>query len=204
MRSLKTAPGSADGRVRRSEKSREAIVNALFALVGEGVLQPTAQQVAERAGVGIRSVFRHFDDMDTLYAAMDARLRTDALPLLREPPAEGSLAERARALAQRRARLFERIAPYKRSANVQRWRSPFLSTMHARLVRELRADLLRALPELASARAEVIEALDVVASFEGWERLRTDQRLSRERAEAALAHAVVALAGGDPTGRRRR
>ena len=48
---------SSDGRLRRGERSREAIVAALFELVGEGVLQPTAQQVAERAGVGIRSVF---------------------------------------------------------------------------------------------------------------------------------------------------
>jgi AcrR family transcriptional regulator len=204
VRSLKAAPGSADGRVRRSEKSREAIVAALFALVGEGVLQPTAQQVAERAGVGIRSVFRHFDDMDTLYAAMDARLRADALPLLREAPAQGTLAERARALVRRRAQLFERIAPYKRSANVQRWRSDFLQARHARLVRELRADLLRALPELSDAPAEVTDVLDVVTSFEGWERLRTDQRLSRERAEAALVHAVIALVGGEPTGRKRR
>ena len=90
-------------------------------------------------------------------------------------------------------RLFERIAPYKRSAVVQRWRSPFLSTQHSLLVRELRAALLRALPELASAPAEWVEALDVLLSFEAWDRLRTDQRLSRERAEAALERAVLAL-----------
>ena len=55
-----------DGRALRSERSRRPIVEALFALVGEGVLQPTAQQVADRAGVGIRTVFRHFEDMDAL------------------------------------------------------------------------------------------------------------------------------------------
>jgi AcrR family transcriptional regulator len=190
--SLKEA--SSDGRLRRGERSREAIVAALFELVGEGVLQPTAQQVAERARVGIRSVFRHFDDMDGLYATMDARLREDALPILREASAEGSLRERARALVDRRARLFERIAPYKRSANVQRWRSTFLSAQHATLVRELRGALLRALPELEDAPAEWVEALDVLLSFEAWDRLRTDQRLSRERAQAALERAVLALA----------
>src|SRR5690349_22289922 len=63
-----------DGRVRRGERSRDAIVGALFDLIGGGVLQPTAQQVADRAGVGIRSVFRHFTEMDSLYAAMDTRL----------------------------------------------------------------------------------------------------------------------------------
>ena len=187
---------SSDGRLRRGERSREAIVAALFELVGEGVLQPTAQQVAERAAVGIRSVFRHFDDMDGLFATMDERLSADAWPILRAARAEGTLRARARALAQRRARLFERIGPYKRSASVQRWRSNFLRARHTFLVRELRADLLRSLPELADAAPETLEAIDLVASFEGWDRLRSDQRLSRERAETTLEHALLALLGG--------
>ena len=57
-----------DGRVQRSQRSRQAMVQALFDLVGSGVLQPTAQQVARRAKVGIRTVFRHFSDMDSLLA----------------------------------------------------------------------------------------------------------------------------------------
>jgi AcrR family transcriptional regulator len=184
---------SRDGRLRRGERSREAIVAALFELVGEGLLQPTAQQVAERAGVGIRSVFRHFDDMDGLYATMDERLSADARPILREDAGAGALRERARALVQRRAKLFERIAPYKRSANVQRWRSDFLRSRHANLVRELRADLLRSLPELADEAAETLEAIDAFTSFETWDRLRGDQRLSRERAEATLERGLLAL-----------
>lgn len=194
MRAVKPAVGSADGRVRRSEKSREAIVGALFELVGEGVLQPTAQQVAERAGVGLRSVFRHFADMESLFAALDARLRTEADPILRETLPAGSLRERTLALVRRRARLFERIAPYKRSGNLQRWRSAYLRARHARLVRELRADLLRALPELSTAPAELRDGFELVTSFESWDRLRTDQRLSRERAEAALERLLLPLA----------
>ena len=56
----------ADGRRLRSERSRQAIIDAMLKLVEEGVLVPTAQQVSERAGVGIRSVFRHFSDMESL------------------------------------------------------------------------------------------------------------------------------------------
>ena len=42
-RSAKTAAAQApDGRLQRSERSREAIVGALLELVGEGSLQPTA------------------------------------------------------------------------------------------------------------------------------------------------------------------
>jgi AcrR family transcriptional regulator len=197
VRAERTAEGApaTDGRLRRGERSREAIVSALFDLVGEGILQPTAQQVAERAGVGIRSVFRHFEDMDRLYATMDARLSADARPLLREGERPGPMRERVRGLVARRARLYERIAPYKRSASVQRWRSEFLRGRHANLVRELRADLLRSLPELAEAPAETLEAGDLLTSFEAWDRLRSDQRLSRERAEATLARALLALLG---------
>ena len=204
MRGVKPEAPSADGRVRRSEKSRSAIVDALFELVGEGVLQPTAQQVAERAGVGIRSVFRHFDDMEGLYAEMDAPLRAEALALLRGGEAEGTRRERALALVERRARLFERIAPWKRSADLVSWRSAFLRGRHAHLVRELRADLLRSLPEVADAPGALADALDVVTCFEAWDRLRTDQRLSRERAQAAVEHAVLALLEGLGKGRTRR
>jgi len=182
-----------DGRQRRSARSREAIVQALFELVGSGVLRPTAQQVAETAGVGIRSVFRHFADMESLFAEMDARLQAEAVPILRADPVEGPLDRRARGLVDRRADFFERIAPYKRSGNVQRWRSEFLRGQHGVLVRALRSDLLRWLPELRRAPVDLVEAFDLVLSFEAWDRLRTDQRLGRDRARDALVRTVLAL-----------
>ena len=89
---------AADGRVRRSQRSGQAIVEALMELVGEGVLEPTAQQVAERAHVGIRTVFRRFSDMESLFAEMDARLQAEAVPLLLGGRPQGRLAERARLL----------------------------------------------------------------------------------------------------------
>ena len=157
------------------------------------MLRPTAQQVAEAAGVGIRSVFRHFADMDGLFAAMDARLQADSLPLLRGEPTEGSVEKRARALVERRIAFFEKIAPFKRSGTIQRWRSEFLRNQHAVLVRRLRADLLRWLPELRRAPSEVLESLDLALSFEAWDRLRSDQRLGRERARDAILCTVLAL-----------
>ena len=36
-------------------------------LIEGGDLMPSAARVAEEAGVGLRTVFRHFDDMDSLY-----------------------------------------------------------------------------------------------------------------------------------------
>jgi AcrR family transcriptional regulator len=169
------------------------MVAALFELVGEGVLRPTAQQVAERAGVGIRSVFRHFEDMDTLHAELDARLRVEAAPLLAVAPPEGGLEKRARALVAHRAALFERIAPYKRAGNLQRPRSRYLQRMHQHLVSELRAGLRAWLPEIDAAPEALRDALELLTSFEAWDRLRTEQRLGAERARAALERSVLAL-----------
>lgn len=190
-----SSPGTpaADGRARRSERSREAIVGALFDLIGDGALQPTAQQVADRAGVGIRSVFRHFSEMETLYRAMDARLEREAIQLLTVPPTRGTLAERVRALVRQRMALFERIAPYKRSANLLRWRSPFLQERHLRLRRVLRDDLRSRLPELRRGPAERLDAADLVTSFESWDGLRHDRRLSAKRAAAVVERLVLGL-----------
>jgi AcrR family transcriptional regulator len=185
----------ADGRTQRSERSREAIVQALFTLVGEGEMQPTAQQVAGRAGVGIRTVFRHFSDMDTLYEEMNAHLRRSLQPLLVEVPPEGQLLSRASALARRRADLFERIAPYKRAGALQSWRSNFLQKEQANMMRELRADLLRWLPEAKGASEELKDALECATSFESWNQLRGERKLSRKRSAAALERMIVVLAG---------
>jgi AcrR family transcriptional regulator len=182
-----------DGRVRRGERSGQAIVEALVGLVGEGILEPTAQQVAARAGVGIRTVFRRFSDMERLFAEMGARVQTEALPLLLGGRPRGDLRERAQALVGQRAAFFERIAPYKRSGNLKRWRSPFLRAGHARLVRGLRADLMRWLPELRRAPDDLVDALDLATSFEAWDRLRTEQRLGRERAQASVERMVLGL-----------
>lgn len=182
-----------DGRVRRSQRSGQAILEALLQLVGEGNVAPTAQQVAERAGVGIRTVFRRFSDMESLFAEMDARLQAEVLPLLLGGRPEGRIEERARALIRQRVALFERIAPFKRSGNLKRQRSPFLQDRHAALVRALRADLQRWLPELRRSPADLVDALDLALSFEAWDRLRVEQRLSRERAQAAMEQIVLAL-----------
>jgi AcrR family transcriptional regulator len=183
----------ADGRVQRSQRSGRAIVVALLDLIGEGSLAPTAQQVAARAGVGIRTVFRRFSDMESLFAEMDTHLQAEALPLLIGGQPVGSLSRRAGELVRQRCAFFERIAPYKRSGNVKRWRSPFLRAGHARLVRVLRSELLRWSPELRSAPTAVADAIELATSFEAWDRLHSEQGLTRARVRAAVEVTVQAL-----------
>lgn len=55
-----------DGRRARRERSRAAIIDAVFALVQDGKIPPTVEDVAERAGVSVSSVFRNFDGLDDM------------------------------------------------------------------------------------------------------------------------------------------
>ena len=69
-----SAPATApplDGRLNRALRSRRAICDACLDLVQEGVLQPSADQIADRAGVSRRSIFYHFSDLAALYDASD-------------------------------------------------------------------------------------------------------------------------------------
>ncbi|MCB0988145.1 MAG: TetR/AcrR family transcriptional regulator, partial [Acidimicrobiales bacterium] len=63
-----------DGRTARAVRTREAIVDGTLALLAEGDLRPTAPRISERASVSVRSVFQHFDDLETLYAAVGNRV----------------------------------------------------------------------------------------------------------------------------------
>lgn len=194
-----TQAAAADGRVRRAQRSGQAIVEALLDLVGDGEVDPTAQQVAARAQVGMRTVFRRFSDMESLFAEMDARITTNALPRLLAGRSVGGPRQRALALVEHRVAFFECIAPFKRAGNVKRWRSPFLLQRHAQLVRLLRSELRRWLPEIEPAPATVADALELATSFEAWDRLRSDQRLSRPRAQAVVERTVLALIAQLPT-----
>jgi TetR/AcrR family transcriptional regulator of autoinduction and epiphytic fitness len=59
--------GSAiDGRHARRARSRIAVIDAVFALVRDGKVPLTAEDLAERAGVSVSSVFRNFDGLDDM------------------------------------------------------------------------------------------------------------------------------------------
>ncbi len=182
-----------DGRVLRGTRNRDRITDALFELVESGELIPTAEQVARRAGVGERTVFRHFADMETLFSELSGRLESEMRPLLEQPTATGSREQRVRALVERRAELYERISPFKHSGTLQRVHSEVLQRKHAAMNRTFREHLSGALGDSISGGSEILEALDFLTSFEAWDRLRNDQNLSRERASQVCIASILKL-----------
>ncbi len=188
--------GSADGRVRRGARNREQILDALYALIQSGEIQPTAEQVARKAGVGARTVFRHFEDMERLNAEMSGRVERSVRPLFEGPPIRGSLEERVRALVRRRGQIWEKIAPFRRSGVAWEYRSEVLRKERLRMNRLMRASLVDALgPEIERGEDTLLEALDLALSFEVWDRLRTEQRLGRTRAARVVEATLFAVLG---------
>lgn len=183
----------ADGRKLRSESSRRAIVAAMLALVREGNVSPGAEEVAARAAVGLRTVFRHFENMESLYREMSEAMAAEILPLAARPFAGASWRANIDELAERRAEIFERIMPLKLAADAHRHHSPFIASDAADFARRQRQMLLAVLPPVQAQDAERLEALDLVLSFDVWRRLRHEQKLSRARALAVVKAMLARL-----------
>ena len=187
---------SPDGRRQRREQNREAVIDALLALFGEGSYQPSTAQIAARAGLSLRSLFRYFDDVDDLHQAAASRQRMLARPLIElSVDPDQPVADKIRAVVRARARLFEQIGPAARALRACAHRHEPLAAELARNRAFLRGQLAAVFaPETASGVA-VLPAIDVLCSVESYELLRQDQGLTRSRAEAALVDAIGALLG---------
>lgn len=201
--SAKRPAAKVDGRRLRSEESRRRIVNAMLQLVEAGTLAPSAEQVAAAAGVGLRSVFRHFRDVDSLYLEI-AEIVAPRIRALGERPFQATgWQEQMMELVSRRAAAFEALGPILRASRLHGHYSKAVRACRARLAEGLRSLLLSRLPaELKDAPR--VEALDLLLSFEAWSRLRDDQGLSVAAAKATLAAAVAAVLALDRPGHRAR
>jgi TetR/AcrR family transcriptional regulator of autoinduction and epiphytic fitness len=192
-----------DGRTARSRRTRTAVVDALLALQEEGNLAPTAQQVAARAGVGLRTVFGHFSDMETLWAEAGqrelAKLEQLADPIDRDRP----LLERVQLFATSRARVLEALLPVMRAARLREPTSPQLMANRALFIRvgedEVRHVFGAELARLDDGgRRRLLDALYVAAAGPAWEVLRHDRGLDQDAARAVLEFTLLALLAPTP------
>jgi AcrR family transcriptional regulator len=185
-----------DGRRLRRDRNRDAVVRGLLQLYGEGNLQPSTDEIAQRSGVSARSVFRYFDDVDDLCLAAIAQQHHDVRHLLvvRAAPAD-AVPHKVAALVRQRGDLFEAIESV---ATVSRLRAPFQLVVADNLARGrsfLRsqiADLFA--PQLArlapAAATRRLAAADVATSFEVWRLLRDDHGLGPTATAATMAEAL--------------
>ena len=172
----------ADGRRERSRTNHAKIIAAGMELIGKGEYLPNAARVAEVAGVGIRSVFRHFEDMDALYRQLGAEFELKVWPIMLQPLEGVTWKERIVALAKRRTTIQEITFHYRIAAELRRFNSLYTAEDHRRILRIEFEMINGCLSE--TARADTIGTAGIYAllSFTNWESLRQGQGLSVEDA----------------------
>ncbi len=190
------APPIVDGRLARSARTRRAIVDALRSLHHEGDLLPTAPRVAERAGVSVRTVWQHFDDLETLLAEAGRRDLEIAMTFVTPIDPELPLAGRIDQLIDQRSRMYEEMAPVWRAARLKAPFSPQIRINRDRMVRLGRQQLARLFAgEIAAAPAPaaLLSALQLATGWPAWECLRDEQGLDVPAARAAVELTVRRL-----------
>jgi AcrR family transcriptional regulator len=182
-----------DGRRLRGQDNRARIVAAMLEIIHAGEVSPSAEQVAQRADVGLRTVFRHFQDMDSLYREMSVVIAAELREVAGRPFKSQDWRERVVELIERRGWAFEKVGPFLRASTVFRYRSKFLDVDNARLVTALREILKAQLPPAVARDQLKLEILDLLLSYESWSRLRREQGLTPKRAQDTLTAAVRRL-----------
>jgi AcrR family transcriptional regulator len=181
-----TSPKPPDGRRSRTIETRKRIVSALIELVREGKVAPTAEDVSARAKVGLRSVFRHFDDMDTLYQEVDHELGVIVASMLQMTLKADTWQEHLMENIKVRCQLYDTITPFLISGQVHRHTSAVVDANLRRKVDLERAVLQNILPKAMQEDKPRFDALLMMLSPEAWIRLRQEQGLSKAAAVAAI------------------
>jgi TetR/AcrR family transcriptional regulator, regulator of autoinduction and epiphytic fitness len=190
---------AADGRVARAMRTRNRVVDALLDLIDEGHLRPSAAQVAQRAGVSLRSVYQHFDDLETLFEVAGERHRQRFAHLEPPPDLPADLRPRVAAFVAHRARLMEAVSPMARAAALQAPFSKGIAQRQAASRARLRETLAAAFaPELRRQhrdqdRDRLLHALEAAASWSAWEGLRSGTGLSPEEASGVVELLMTSL-----------
>jgi AcrR family transcriptional regulator len=194
---MSSPPVVSDGRTARSRRTRQAIVDALLALVGEGE-QPSVPAIAQRAGVSSRAVHVHFRTVNDLHAALVDRVTGLVLERLAVIDPAEALDARIDLLCGQRARINEDLGAVMLAADGYERTSPAIAAgrdfgrqaSRAQLQRVFAAELAAQPPGAAPRR---LAAVDALLTHSSWRLLRTTHGLSPDEARLALRDGVRVL-----------
>jgi AcrR family transcriptional regulator len=191
------ARGRVDGRTARAERTRNAIVEAHLALIGEGDLKPTGERIAERAGVSLRALWANFKDMEALFAASGRRLTQRQDEEFKPIAVDLPLPQRIDQFCRQRARILELIAPSARAAQLK---EPFSAQLRrnraaniGRVQDEVNALFDAELTAAGSGREQLFHALIVASTWSAWSMMRDELKLDSDGALGIMTRTVSAL-----------
>lgn len=190
-----------DGRVARRRRNVNAVLDVVLDLFAEEAMFPTIEQVAERSGLSLRSLYRYFSNPGELLEAAIKRSREHGVERTRLPTiGEGPLHRRIDDFVAMRVGLYEAVGPVYRAtvANAPR---------HSRIQAELtvtRNDLCAQFerqfePELdvlaEPDRQRLLAVGDLLTQLDAIDFLRRHRHLTPSEAETVLISTLRTLLG---------
>ena len=187
-----------DGRNLRAESTRRKILVGARALVEEQGRLPKVADVARRSDVSVRSVFQHYQDVETLFIAVVDAIADDLESRRRDIDCGGTLEERVLELSEQQGWLYERLMP---AVLAGRQLNPPPATLveraqhHWAAVRQRLETIFHAelMSQTSAEQAEILEALQTVAGWDCWVALRQRQGMEVERATTTMGRLILAV-----------
>jgi AcrR family transcriptional regulator len=192
---------SIDGRTMRRTRNRTAVITALLDMIREGDLHPGAAEIADRAGVSHRSIFRYFDDLDDLARTTINQAFLDATPLSTIPdPGVGPLADRISRLVDSRLALFAYVDGPMQLARIRAYSIPSIDEEIAVIADEFRLQIgehfaTELAAQLPAEREYIVDGVLVLTSYDAYTIHTRLLASSTERIRAAWVTAVAAMLG---------
>jgi len=172
----------ADGRKLRSSNSRQKIVDALLQLVRAGVVDPSAEEVAKMANVGLRTVFRRFNEMELLHRELALEVEKTYIEEMSIPLKPAHWKDQVHELLDRFSAQYEHLMPYRVAAIYYKHHSNFISEHLQKWDQVTRQLLKNTLPNSVKKDLTLTNSLNLTLSFNSWIHLRMDQNLTQEQA----------------------
>ena len=173
-----------DGRINRSKTTLNKIVAATISLLrknNNGQI-PTAQEIAVKSGVGIRTVFRHIDDMEGLIEEVNRRYLHDLESYIaKNNPKQNSKDQRIEHVIKERFYLYNTyqhvfnltITSLNNSSAI---RTGFIKFNH--ILRQRFEDLI---PEIKMINKDKQNIIDTLISYAAWFRMTKFNNTKEER-----------------------
>jgi AcrR family transcriptional regulator len=181
-----------DGRNLRSINSQKLIVDACIKLFKAGNLEPTAQQVADESGVGIRTVFRQFDEMENLFKSVDAVLSKDYDFEVRYDPSS-SFDARLQSIISHMNAGYEKHKLIMFMTVSQMWKYRFLKENYLMYQDIIKNKTEEILPEVLNFDTESRHLFHASLAFAMWTRLQ-GQKLNNDQISKAMLRQCLLIA----------
>ena len=177
-----------DGRILRSKKSQNIILESIINLINKGNLYPTAEEVAKESGIAIRTVFRHFDDMETLLMKVDESINHKLLNDEKEIRLDSPLTERLGLIIEERLYYYNKYENIMIATITQLPKYKILQKRYPEYQKLLRKRTERIIPEILNLKSANQELLDASLSFGFYQRLKFQGLSKSNIAESLFEH----------------